>query len=99
MRHDGHHSYVSISDTGIGIPAKRLNSIFELDQDKKRKGTDGERGTGLGLKLVHEFVKLNKATIGVKSKVGDGTTFTLSFVYPYVGKRISEEQPALAYVG
>jgi len=70
---------IEISDTGIGIPADKILHIFELKEDKSTWGTDREKGFGLGLNLVGEFVKLNKGEINVKSVLGKGTTFTLTF--------------------
>ena len=42
-------------------------------------GTNNEKGTGLGLVLVNEFVALNDGSISVSSEPGKGTTFTLEF--------------------
>lgn len=42
-------------------------------------GTQGEKGFGLGLKLVHDFVKMNKGEIRVESEVEKGTRFILTF--------------------
>ena len=70
---------VSVTDTGIGIPEKHLSVLFQDSVKKEsRFGTDNEKGTGLGLVIVNEFVKLNKGTIKVKSEEGEGTTFTFT---------------------
>ena len=66
-----------IEDTGIGIQEDKLKTIFDLWIDKSTWGTDKEKGFGLGLNLVNEFVKLNNGKIDVKSNVGEGTTFII----------------------
>lgn len=68
---------IQVSDTGIGMEASKLESLFELNKNKSQRGTADEKGTGLGLHLVHELVKLNKGSIRVKSTLGKGTIFHL----------------------
>lgn len=69
----------AVSDTGIGIAEDKLKNIFTLKEFKNSYGTANEKGTGLGLHLAYEFVKLNKGTISVESEVGKGTTFFVEF--------------------
>lgn len=64
---------VAISDTGIGIPKKRLKDIFEIG--KTTWGTDGEKGTGLGLNLSKEIIEKYNGRIWVESEDQKGTTF------------------------
>ncbi len=68
---------IKFSDSGVGIPEEKLNSLFNFQENKASIGTEGERGVGLGLKLVHDFVKLNKGKIRVESEKEKGTTFTV----------------------
>ena len=70
---------IVVSDNGIGIPAEKLPWLFEFRENKSTYGTEKEKGIGLGLNLIHEFVKLNKGTIEVESTVGEGTRFILRF--------------------
>ena len=70
---------IVIQDTGIGIPEDKLTWLFDFRENKSTYGTDKEKGVGLGLTLVYEFVKLNKGTIIVRSTVGKGTSFILHF--------------------
>jgi two-component system sensor histidine kinase/response regulator len=72
------HLEVSISDSGIGIPAKILAGIFEIDHKTSTAGTRGEKGSGLGLLICKEFVLKNGGEIFVTSEEGKGTTFTFT---------------------
>ncbi len=64
---------IIVRDTGVGISSDKLNHLFELDANKSTAGTMNERGVGLGLRLVYEFVERHKGTIQVKSIVASGT--------------------------
>ena len=75
---DGKMMDISVADTGIGIPPEKLEDIFVLKDKKSTYGTKGEKGVGLGLQLVHEFARLNKGDVNVKSEEGKGTTFVVS---------------------
>ena len=70
---------ISVTDNGVGIAARNLGTLFEIRKDKSKIGTAGEKGSGIGLKLVHSFIKLNQGDIQVESTEGQGTTFTLIF--------------------
>lgn len=71
---------VQILDQGIGIPEEDIDKIFVIGNNIKRKGTDNEPGTGLGLILVEEFINLMGGKIWVESEVGKGSVF--SFTLP-----------------
>lgn len=66
---------ILVSDTGVGMSEEQMRDIFLLQKDKSQKGTSGEKGTGLGLHLVNELVKLNKGIIKAESSRGHGTAF------------------------
>lgn len=70
---------VDITDKGIGIPKEDLDKIFDrfYRVDKARARKTG--GSGLGLSIADELAKVNDITLGVKSRIGAGTTFTLRF--------------------
>lgn len=67
-------STIIINDTGTGISAELLPKLFDLDK-KSQQGTQGEKGSGLGLILCKELVELNKGTIKVISDLGKGSSF------------------------
>lgn len=71
---------VQIVDQGIGIPKQDIKDIFVIGNSVKRKGTDNEPGTGLGLVLVEEFVKIMGGKIWAESAEGKGSVF--SFTLP-----------------
>ncbi|HEY5823502.1 MAG TPA: tetratricopeptide repeat-containing sensor histidine kinase [Cyclobacteriaceae bacterium] len=66
---------VSITDTGVGIPASVIEKLFRIDTKHSTKGTADEKGTGLGLILCKEFIEKNGGTIGVQSVEGKGSVF------------------------
>ncbi len=71
-------SVISVCDNGIGIPKEYLNKLFRIDAGYSTKGTQNERGTGLGLILCKEFVEKHKGKIWVESKEGKGSAFRFS---------------------
>jgi two-component system, NtrC family, sensor kinase len=72
---EGNECIITVSDSGIGIPAEKMNTLFGFDAGRSQWGTGGEKGVGLGLNLVKEFVDMNKGRIEVESEEGVGTTF------------------------
>ncbi len=66
---------VCVKDNGIGISADKLLKLFEMDKATSTKGTENEKGTGLGLVLCKEFVERNGGKIWVESKPGEGSWF------------------------
>ena len=73
---EGDYAVLTVSDTGMGIPAENREKIFEPFYTKK---TMGRSGTGLGLAIVWGTVKDHNGYIDVQTEVGEGTTFTLYF--------------------
>lgn len=75
---------VAVKDTGVGIGEEHLSKIF-ADEHFSTRGTDGEKGTGLGLMLCKEFVEKNGGVLKVSSVEGEGSTFYFSLPI-YVGQ-------------
>jgi len=69
----------TLIDTGVGMNEAQQEQIFKLEDGISTPGTDGEKGTGLGLNLVYRFVKMHKGEIKVSSKLRLGTRFDISF--------------------
>jgi signal transduction histidine kinase len=68
---------LSISDTGVGMTQEQMNKLF-THAHHTTYGTEGEKGTGLGLLLCKEYVENNGGTITVSSEVNKGTTFIIT---------------------
>ena len=73
---------VSVSDTGIGIPQKHLETIFEEFRQLDGSSTRQYGGTGLGLTLCRKLAQSLGATLEVESVVGEGSTFSLILPLP-----------------
>jgi signal transduction histidine kinase len=63
---------IEVEDTGIGIPPENLSRIFDPFF------TTNERGTGLGLSLVHQIIEKHQGRVAAESEFGKGTRFTIS---------------------
>jgi two-component system sensor histidine kinase ResE len=76
---------VSVSDTGVGIPAEAQAHIFDrfYQADSSRKGGE-KHGAGLGLAIAYEIVQAHGGKISVHSKLGEGTSFDVFL--PLTGK-------------
>ena len=69
---------LKVRDTGIGIPSDQLPHVFNrFFQVPNESPTHNTSGTGIGLALIEELVKLMKGTVTVESEEGQGTTFTV----------------------
>lgn len=68
---------ICVRDNGIGIPEKDLQKLFQPKTRYTQRGTENEKGSGLGLLLCKEFVELHKGSIEVSSNIGEGTSFTI----------------------
>ena len=68
-----------VKDTGVGITPQVREKLFTLSDDKVKRGTNGEKGTGLGLILCKQLVEMNNGNLSLETQVGKGTEFTISF--------------------
>lgn len=69
---------ISVIDSGIGMPAATLEAVFGDVPVQSQRGTAGESGTGLGLKLCREFAAVNGGALSATSEPEKGTVFTLT---------------------
>jgi signal transduction histidine kinase len=83
---DGNDIMLKVCDNGIGIPETKQKYLFTSTEIESTPGTENEKGTGLGLKLCYELVKINKGSIMVESKEGEGTCFIIN---------VPQEKPSL----
>lgn len=80
---------IIFTDTGIGIESEHLSGLFDINKNKSNKGTENEKGTGLGLILCKEFTELNDGKISVESTYGRGSIFTLTLPTTDIAKQIN----------
>ncbi|MCK5149086.1 hypothetical protein KAR48_20185 [bacterium] len=74
--------YLSISETCVGKEQKRFDKLFRIETVKSAPGTAGEAGSGLGLIICKNFIEMQGESIDVKSKIGEGSTFTITLAQP-----------------
>ncbi|MFX0122598.1 MAG: ATP-binding protein [Candidatus Hodarchaeota archaeon] len=69
---------ISVKDTGVGIENDNLAHLFTFNSEKKRRGTKGEQGTGLGLLICQRLLKKMGGYMTVKSDLGRGSEFIIT---------------------
>jgi PAS domain S-box-containing protein len=90
LREAADHAVLTVQDTGVGIPAPELPRLFErFHRIEGQRGRSFE-GSGIGLALVHELVRLHGGGIEVGSTPGTGTTFTIRL--PFNTAHLKPEQ-------
>lgn len=72
---------IAVRDNGIGMSEVTLGNLFRMDVDHRKTGTNGEKGTGLGLLLCRELVEKNGGIIDAESEMGKGSTFRVTLPY------------------
>lgn len=73
---------VTVADNGIGMTQNELNQLFRIDvKHKTKEGTNGEKGSGLGLILCKEFIDKHGGKISVKSEPGKGSEISITLPY------------------
>ncbi len=73
---------VEFTDNGVGMGPDVISRVLNEQDVYSTPGTADEKGTGLGLKLVQQFVKKSNGILTITSKPGEGTTFRLTFPLP-----------------
>jgi signal transduction histidine kinase len=72
------HVIIQVKDTGVGIDEKNLQKLFHLETIQSSAGTEGEKGTGLGLIISKEMIERQGGKIWAESKPGAGSVFSFS---------------------
>jgi len=75
-RTEGNEITIEVIDNGIGIPEEELQKVFE--RYYRASTSTGIPGTGIGLNLVQDLLRLQKGRIGIESRLGEGTRFTIN---------------------
>ena len=73
------HNRLTVSDTGIGIPAQHQARVFERFYRVDKSHSKASGGTGLGLSIVKHAAAYHKAALDLESTPGKGTTITVTF--------------------
>jgi len=76
---------IKVADTGVGMESSFVKNVLSYSAKKFKQGTDGERGTGLGLKLSKDLVEKLGGSLTIKSEVGQGTIVTISLPTEFNG--------------
>jgi signal transduction histidine kinase/ligand-binding sensor domain-containing protein len=76
------HIEISVADSGIGMSQETMSRLFRLDANLSTRGTENEKGTGLGLFLCKEFVEKHGGKIWAVSKKDNGSVFI--FTLPFL---------------
>jgi signal transduction histidine kinase len=74
---NSHTVAISIADNGMGMDKDDIEKLFKIETKISTTGTQGEKGTGLGLLLCKDLVELNHGSIEAVSEIGSGSTFTI----------------------
>ncbi|SHG33686.1 PAS domain S-box-containing protein [Fodinibius roseus] len=69
---------ISVSDEGVGMDREAQEKIMDTNNNYTTSGTQGEKGSGLGLDLCIDFVEMHGGTLSVDSEPGQGSTFTFT---------------------
>ena len=87
--------HIEVQDTGIGIGAEDLNRLFVEFQQLDNALTKRQGGTGLGLALTRRLVEAQGGSVGVRSQVGQGSTFFVVLPRHTMSTRAAPKQPTL----
>ena len=93
---------IQVEDTGCGIPADRLDAIFDLFQQADARTTRQYGGTGLGLAISRRLAELMGGSLEVTSEVGRGSCFTISIPAPAceaANEAVEVDQPVGSIAG
>ena len=81
LRADSEHAVLTVSDTGVGVPESELPRLFERFHRIEGSKARTHEGSGIGLALVQELVRLHHGEIAATSELGKGTTFSIAIPF------------------
>ena len=92
---------IAVADTGIGIPNDQIKTVFEEFTQVTNNSTSKDtrrsiKGTGLGLSICKMLVELQGGTIGVESKLNQGSVFTFAIPYEVANDKVANEKELTA---
>jgi len=70
--------HLSVQDFGVGMDSEQLNSLLHNETPQSTAGTQGEKGTGMGVEIIKRFLERNFGYLKIKSEQGKGSTFIVS---------------------
>lgn len=73
VKNNQNNTLISIKDEGVGMSQNQIDSLFTLTSTISTKGTDNEKGTGFGLLICIELIKLHNGNLDINSEEGKGT--------------------------
>jgi len=88
------HVRISVADNGVGMTAAQTSELFDWTGRVTTRGTRGEGGFGLGLRLCREFAQKQGGELGVVSQAGQGTLFYLTLPRIAPGNADAPQPPA-----
>lgn len=69
---------IEVKDTGIGMTEMKIKKLLEVPSTVTRRGTEKEKGTGLGLLISKEFIEKNKGKLSIQSELNKGSSFSFT---------------------
>ena len=77
---DDEYAYITVSDTGIGIPTAQQQQIFNRFYQHDAQGSGLEKGFGMGLSIVKDIIQLHQGKVWVESEINKGSSFVVKLV-------------------
>jgi len=77
---------IRVADSGAGISSENIQKVLSDNDFLSTKGTNNEKGTGLGLKLCKSYITQNRGTFNIQSELNVGSVF--SFTLPLVNGQL-----------
>ncbi|WP_087019154.1 hybrid sensor histidine kinase/response regulator [Thaumasiovibrio subtropicus] len=96
MSQDAATLKMSVVDTGVGIPAEKMEMVFEQFTQADQSVTREYGGTGLGLAITQDLIELMGGDLDVNSQVEQGSTFSVTLTFPLVETAVANASLAAA---